>query len=155
MSAIQRLLATAIGVGFVLAGSVITASAADRPAKATPRQAPKIYLVSPNSVNLRTQPNIILTGQNLAATTQVAVGGRPATTLEAPDPNHLLVQLPADLHDGSYTLTASNGDQSATADDLLIIQAASPLDRNTMLIVIGGIALLLLAARLARFQTFE
>jgi hypothetical protein len=155
MSAVRRLLATAIGLGFLLAGSVITAAAADRPAKATPRQAPKIYLVSPTTVNLRNQPNIVLTGQNLAATTQVAVGGRPATTLEAPDPNHLLVQLPADLHDGSYTLTASNGDLSATADDLLIIQAASPLDRNTMLVVIGGIVLLLLAARLARFQTFE
>lgn len=148
----RRLVTAAMLLGFAMAGTVITAAAADRPA--VRKLAPKIYIVSPTKVNLRTQPNVVLTGQNLLATTQVVVGGRPATTLDAPDPNHLLVKLPEDLADGTYILEASNGDATAMADDMLTVQAGGMLDRNGMLVVIGGMALLLLAARLARFQTF-
>lgn len=150
----RRLLTIAMLVGFVLACTVISAAAADRPAAAMPMRAPRIFLVSPAKVNLRVQPNIVLTGQYLAVTTQVVVGGRPATTIESPDPNHLLIKLPEDLQDGTYILQASNGDATSTADQMLTVQAGSPLDRQTMLVVVGGVVLLLLAGRLARFQTF-
>jgi methionine-rich copper-binding protein CopC len=153
MGSARRVLTTAILLGFAMACTVITVAASDRPVAAH-KPAPKIYLVSPARVNLQNQPNVVLTGQNLAATTQVVVGGRAATTLEAPDANHLLVKLPSDLADGTYMLEASNGDATSMADAMLTVQASGMLDRNSMLIVFGGVALLLLAARLARFQTF-
>jgi hypothetical protein len=150
----RRLLAAAMLLGFALAGTVTTAGAVDRPNAPLLRQTPKIFLVSPAKVNLKVQPNVVLTGQNLAVTTKVVIGGRPATTIEAPDPNHLMVQVPADLEDGTYILQASNGDLSSTADEMLTVQAGAMLDQKTMLLVFGGILLLLLAARLAHFQTF-
>ncbi len=150
----RRLLATAMLVGFALPCTVITAGAIDHPTATLLRKTPKIFLVSPTKVNLKTQPNIVLTGQNLAATTRVVIGGRLATTIDAPDPNHLMVQVPADLEDGTYILQASNGDLSSTADEMLTVQAGTTLDQKTMLIVFGGVLLLLLAARLAKFKTF-
>jgi IPT/TIG domain-containing protein len=150
----RRLLATAMLVGFALAGTVTTAGAIDHPTATLLRKTPKIFLVSPTKVNLTIQPNIVLTGQNLAATTRVVIGGRLATTIDAPDPNHLMVQVPADLEDGTYILQASNGDLSSTADEMLTVQAGTTLDQKTMLIVFGGVLLLLLAARLAKFKTF-
>ncbi len=150
----RRLLAAAMLLGFALACTVTTAGAVDHPTAALLRKAPKIFLVSPARVNLKTQPNVVLTGQNLAATTRVVIGGRAATTIDAPDQNHLMIQVPADLEDGTYILQASNGDLSSTADEMLTVQAGAMLDQKTMLLVFGGIVLLLLAARLARFETF-
>ena|SRR2546428_9730707 len=150
----RRLLAAAMLLGFALECTVVTAGAGDYPTAALLRKTPKIFLVSPTRVNLKIQPNIVLTGQNLAATTRVVIGGRLATTIDAPDLNHLMVQVPADLEDGTYILQASNGELSSTADEMLTVQAGTTPDQKTMLIVFGGIVLLLLAARLARFQTF-
>jgi hypothetical protein len=65
-----------------------------------------------------------------------------------------MVQVPADLEDGTYILQASNGDLSSTADEMLTVKAGTMLDQKTMLIVVGAILMLLLAARLAHFQTF-
>lgn len=149
-----RLLTAAMLLGLGLAWTAITAAAADHPAPVRLKQAPRIFLISPTKVNLRVQPNIVLTGQNLAPTTQVVVGGHPATTLDAPDSNHLLVQLPPDLGDGTYVLQASNGDAVSTADEMLTVQAASPIDQRNMLMLVGSGLLVLLAARLARFHTF-
>ncbi len=150
----RRLLAATMLVGFALACTVTTAGAVDHPSAALPRRTPKIFMVSPATVNLKVQPNIVLIGQNLAATTRVVIGGRAATTIDAPDANHLMVQVPADLEDGTYILQASNGDLSSTADEMLTVKAGTMIDQKTMLIVVGAIVLLLLAARLAHFQTF-
>lgn len=151
---VARLLAVTILAGVALACMALTAAAADNPRPVPVRGAPRIFLVSPAKVNLRVQPNIVITGQNLGATTQIQVGGHPATTVEAPDANHLLVKLPADLTDGTYVIQASNGDAVSTADQMLTVQAGSPLDQMNMLLMFGGGVLVLLAARLARFQTF-
>lgn len=148
-----RLLAAAALLGLALAWTAVGVAAADHPTAAL-KNAPKIFLVSPTKVNLKVQPNVVITGQNLASTTRVAVGGHPATTVEAPDSNHLLVQIPADLADGVYIIQASNGDAISTADQTLTVQAGSPLDQMNMLLLAGGGLLVLLAARLARFQTF-
>lgn len=154
MNVARRLLAATMLLGFALACTVTTAGAVDHPTAALQRKTPKIFMVSPATVNLKVQPNIVLTGQNLAATTRVVIGGRAATTVDAPDANHLMVQLPADLEDGTYLLQASNGDLSSTADEMLTVKAGTTLDQKTVLIVFGAIVLLLLAARLAHFQTF-
>lgn len=151
---VARLLTTAMLLGSAMACTAITAAAADHPTVTHLKGAPRIFLVSPTKVNLKVQPNIVLTGQNLAATTRVAVGGHPATTVDAPDSNHLLIQLPADLTDGTYVIEASNGDAVSTADQMLTVQAGGPFDRMSMLLMLGGGLLVLLAARLARFQTF-
>ena len=150
----RRLLAATMLLGFALACTVTTAGAVDHPTAAIPRKTPKIFMVSPATVNLRVQPNIVLIGQNLATTTRVVIGGRAATTVDAPDANHLMVQVPADLEDGTYILQASNGDLSSTADEMLTVKAGTMLDQKTILIVVGAILMLLLAARLAHFETF-
>ena len=154
MNAGRRLLASAMLVGFALASTALAAAAADRPATATVPKTPRIYLVAPTRINLKTQPNVVLTGQYLAPTTRVVFGGRPATTLEAPDPNHLLVKVPSDLEDGTYILQASNGTATTTADEMITVQAGSMMDRQTLLILAGGLLLLLLCTRLARYRTF-
>ena len=56
--------------------------------------APLVFQVNPAKVNPTTQTNIVIIGQHLSATTKVQVGGHPATTVEAPDPQTLLVKLP-------------------------------------------------------------
>jgi IPT/TIG domain len=150
----RRLLVATMLLGFALACTVTSAAAVDHPTAAVPRKTPKVFMVSPATINLKVQPNIVLIGQNLATTTRVVIGGRPATTIEAPDTNHLMVQVPADLEDGTYILQASNGDLSSTADEMLTVKAGTMIDQKTMLIVVGAIVLLLLAARLAHFQTF-
>ncbi len=151
---VGRLLTAAVLLGFALACTAITAAAADHPAPVVLKKAPRIFLISPTKVNLKVQPNIVLTGQNLAPTTRVVIGGHPATTIDAPDSSHLLVQLPPDLEDGTYVLQASNGDAVSTADEMLTVQAAGPIDRMNVLLLVGGGLLVLLAARLAHFQTF-
>jgi methionine-rich copper-binding protein CopC len=154
MNAGRRLLAATMLLGFALACTVTTAGAVDHPTVAKLRQTPKVFMVSPATVNLKVQPNIVLIGQNLATSTRVVIGGRAATTIDAPDTNHLMVQVPADLEDGTYILQASNGDLSSTADEMLTVKAGTTIDQKSMLIVVGAIVLLLLAARLAHFQTF-
>jgi hypothetical protein len=154
MNVARRLLAATMLLGFALACTVTTAGAVDHPTAAIPRKTPKVFMVSPATINLKIQPNIVLIGQNLATTTRVVIGGRAATTIDAPDPNHLMVQVPPDLEDGTYLLQASNGDLSSTADAMLTVKAGTMLDQKTMLIVFGSIVLLLLAARLAHFETF-
>src|SRR5256885_9917798 len=52
-----------------------------------------IYQVNPTKVNPTVQPNIMILGQHLTPASTVQVGGRAATTVQAPDTYHLLVKL--------------------------------------------------------------
>src|SRR5579864_1404149 len=58
---------------------------------------PLIFQVNPIKVDPTVQPNIMILGQHLTPTSTVQVGGRLATTVQAPDSYHLLVKLPDNL----------------------------------------------------------
>ena len=79
------------------------------------------------------------------------VGGRPATTVQAPDTYHLLIKLPDNLSQGSYSVAVTNEGGTATATDELVVDA-SGTQPSTMLMLVGGgiLILLVLVMRLAR-----
>lgn len=139
--------------------SLVAAEASSKPTAAKPatpaRLAPQIFQVTPVKVVLRLQPNIMILGQNLTATTRVEVGARPAETLDASDSYHLLVKLPADLPVGSYLIRVTNEAGTVTADDRLQIDGGGPeLSNMTFLLVGGFLALFVLVMRLARTPSF-
>jgi hypothetical protein len=108
-------------------------------------------MINPNRVNLQTQPNIILQGQNLTPSTQVVVGNQPATIVQA-DGYSMVVQLPSTLQNGTYQVEVSNEAGTAMADDPLIVDdtPAGP-SQPVLLLGIGGLgALLILLMRMAR-----
>ena len=126
-------------------------AAAPRPAKAPAALAPQIYQLSPIKVNPTVQPNIMILGQHLTAATTVQVGGRPATTVQAPDAYHLLVKLPDNLSQGSYWVEVTNEGGTAMATDELVVDDSGSMPSNLQMLAGGGFLLLLvLVMRLAR-----
>ena len=123
--------------------------AAPRPAPVS--LAPQIYQLNPVKVNPTVLPNIMILGQHLTPTTTVQVGGRPATTVQVPDANHLLMKLPENLAQGSYLVAVTNEAGTATASDQLVIDDTGTHPSTMMMLVGGGFLLLLvLVMRLAR-----
>jgi hypothetical protein len=118
--------------------------------KATPLP-PQIYQLNPTKVNPTVQPNIMILGQHLTPASTVEVGGRPATTVQAPDANHLLVKLPDNLSHGSYMVEVTNEAGTAIATDPLVVDDSGSQPSNLQYFVVGGAFLLLvLVMRLAR-----
>ena len=112
---------------------------------------PQIYQLNPTKVNPTVQPNIMILRQYLTPASTVEVGGRPATTVQVPDPNHLLVKLPDNLAHGSYTVEVRNEAGTAVASDPLVIDDSGSQPSSLQYFVIGGAFLLLvLVMRLAR-----
>ncbi|MDQ6710029.1 MAG: IPT/TIG domain-containing protein, partial [Candidatus Dormibacteraeota bacterium] len=112
---------------------------------------PQVFLVNPVRVNPIKQPNIIITGQYLSVRTTVQVGGRPATTIESPDPQTLLVQLPTDLTKGSYAVSVTNEAGTAVADERLVVDDSGTAPSTLTMVAGAGFLLLFgLVARLAR-----
>lgn len=122
------------------------------PAPARPNSPPpQIYQLSPLKVNPTVQPNIMILGQHLTPGSNVHVGGRPATTVQAPDSYHLLVKLPDNLSQGSYLVEVTNEAGTAMASDALVVDDSGTQPSNLMMLVGGGCLLLLvLVMRLAR-----
>lgn len=128
--------------------------AVPQPARAT--AAPLIFQINPAKVNPTLQPNIMILGQHLTPASTVQVGGRPATTVEAPDPNHLLVKLPDNLSQGSYIIEVRNEAGTAVASDPLVVDNSGPQPSTMNYLAIGGfLALLMLVMRLARTPGFR
>ena len=124
---------------------------APRPMKVPVNLAPQIYQLSPIKVNPTVQPNIMILGQHLTAATTVQVGGRPATTVQAPDAYHLLVKLPDNLSQGSYLVEVTNEAGTAMASDELVVDGSGTMPTNLQILAGGGLLLLLvLVMRLAR-----
>jgi len=112
---------------------------------------PQIYQVTPAKVNPTNQPNIMILGQHLTAASIVQVGGRPATTVQAADTYHMLVRLPDNLAQGTYSIAVTNEAGTATATDQLVVDDPNTAPSPMMLLGGGGILLLLvLVMRLAR-----
>jgi len=112
---------------------------------------PQIYQVNPIKVNPTTQPNIMILGQHLTPASTVQVGGRPAVTVQAPDSYHLLVKLPDNLLQGSYSVEVTNEAGSAMATDQLVVDDSGSQPSSMMMLVGGGLlVLLVLVMRLAR-----
>jgi len=111
---------------------------------------PQIYQLNPSKINQTLQPNIMILGQHLTPASTVQVGGRLATTVQAPDSYHLLVKLPDNLSRGTYSVEVTNEAGTAMASDQLVVDDGSQ-PSNMMLLVGGGVLLLLaLLMRLAR-----
>src|SRR2546423_2959613 len=112
---------------------------------------PQIYQLNPIKVNPTVQPNIMILGQHLTPASTVQVGGRPATTVQAPDANHLLVKLPDNLSHGSYIVAVTNEAGTAVATDPLVVDDSGNGPSNLHYLVVGGFFLLLvLVMRMAR-----
>jgi IPT/TIG domain len=112
---------------------------------------PQIYQVNPTKVNPTVQPNIMILGQHLTPASTVQVGGRAATTVQAPDTYHLLVKLPDNLSQGSYSVEVTNEAGTAKAADELVVDDPG-FQPSTMMTLAGGgfLILLVLVMRLAR-----
>jgi hypothetical protein len=112
---------------------------------------PQIYQVNPIKVNPTVQPNIMILGQHLTPASIVEVGGRAAVTVQAPDSYHLLVKLPDNLSQGSYTVEVTNEAGSTMATDELVVDESGSQPTTMLMLVGGGLLLLLvLVMRLAR-----
>jgi len=121
------------------------------PARATAALPPEIFQLNPVKVNPAVLPNIMILGQHLTPATTVQVGGRPATTVQVPDANHLLMKLPENLAQGSYSVAVTNEAGTALASDQLVIDDTGTQPSTLMMLVGGGFLLLLmLVMRLAR-----
>jgi hypothetical protein len=164
MASIRRLAAGGLTAALALAFTTLPAHAATKhlaTATAKPVPAglakratllpPQIYQVNPSKVNPTVQPNIMILGQHLTPASTVQVGGRLATTVQAPDAYHLLVKLPDNLAQGSYSIEVTNEAGTAMATDQLVVDGSSSMPSTTLMLVGGGlVALLLLVMRLAR-----
>src|SRR6267378_2524768 len=81
----------------------------------------------------------------------VQVGGRPATTVQATDTYHMLVKLPDNLAQGSYSIEVTNEAGTTTASDELVVDNPGFTPSNMLLLSGGGLLILLvLVMRLAR-----
>ena len=159
MTAVRRLAAAGLATMTALVVISLPAMAATKPVTrpATPAPArpaaalPQIYQLNPVKVNPSVLPNIMILGQHLTPATTVQVGGRPATTVQVPDANHLLMKLPENLAQGSYSVAVTNEAGTALASDQLVIDDTGTHPSNLMMLVGGGFLLLLmLVMRLAR-----
>ena len=128
-----------------------TRPAAPAPARPTAILPPLVFQLNPVKVNPTVLPNIMILGQHLTPGTTVQVGGRPATTIQVPDANHLLMKLPENLAQGTYSVAVTNEAGTTLASDALVIDDPS-LHPSTMMMLVGGglLLLLLLVMRLAR-----
>ena len=163
MAALRRLAAGGLTTLLALALTSLPAYATTKraPTAARPTPAgqakkaavlpPQIYQVNPIKVNPTVQPNIMILGQHLTPASTVQVGGRAATTVQAPDTYHLLVKLPDNLSQGSYSVEVTNEAGSATATDELVVDDPG-FQPSTMTMLAGGgfLVLLVLVMRLAR-----
>jgi hypothetical protein len=159
MTAARRLAAGGLAI-VALALSSLPAYAATKKPTPTARPVapvrtavlpPQIYQVTPAKLNPTTQPNIMILGQHLTAASTVQVGGRPATTVQATDTYHMLVKLPSNLAQGSYSIEVTNEAGSATASDQLVVDDPGLQPTNMMYLGGAGIFILLvLVMRLAR-----
>jgi IPT/TIG domain-containing protein len=112
---------------------------------------PQIFQVTPAKVNPTTQPNIMILGQHLTPASTVQVGGRPATTVQASDTYHMLVKLPDNLAQGSYSIVVTNEAGTATASDQLVVDDPGFQPSNMLMLSGAGLLILLvLMMRLAR-----
>jgi len=133
MTALRRVAAAGLASLTVLVLMTVPAMAATRPtaparpttppapARATRALPPEIFQLNPVKVNPAVLPNIMILGQHLTPATTVQVGGRPATTVQVPDANHLLMKLPENLAQGSYSVAVTNEGGTALASDQLVI----------------------------------
>src|SRR5256884_2751442 len=138
MAAALRLLAGGLATVLAFALTTAPAHAATRrtpTAKPTPASQvkkaptilpPQIYQLNPLKVNPTVQPNIMIFGQYMTPATTAHVGGRPATTVQVPDANHLLVKLPDNLSQGSYVVEVTNEAGTATARDAPLVGEPPP-----------------------------
>jgi hypothetical protein len=167
MTAARRLAAGGLATMMALALTSLPAHAGTKPAAKpaaptrpaampTPVRAvgvllPQIYQLNPIKVNPTVLPNIMIVGQHLTPATTVQVGGRPATTVQVPDANHLLMKLPENLSQGSYLVAVTNEAGTTTSSDELVIDDPG-LHLSTMTMLAGGgfLLLLVLVMRLAR-----
>jgi hypothetical protein len=163
MTALRRLAAGGLTTLLALALTSLPAYAATKRATPTPKPTPpgqvkkaavlppQIYQVNPTKVNPTVQPNIMILGQHLTPASTVQVGGRPATTVQAPDTYHLLVKLPENLSQGSYSVEVTNEAGTAMATDELVVDDPG-FQPSTMTMLAGGgfLVLLVLVMRLAR-----
>ena len=163
MTALRRVAAAGLASLTALVLMTVPAMAATRPtaparpttppapAKATAALPPEIFQLNPIKVNPAVLPNIMILGQHLTPATTVQVGGRPATTVQVPDANHLLMKLPENLAQGSYSVAVTNEAGTALASDQLVIDDTGTQPSTLMMLVGGGFLLLLmLVMRLAR-----
>jgi len=161
MTAARRLAAGGLTMVALALTSLPAYAAVKRPAP-TPKPAapvpvktallpPQIYQVTPAKVNPTIQPNIMILGQHLTAASTVQVGGRPAITVQATDTYHMLVKLPDNLAQGSYSIEVTNEAGTATASDQLVVDDPGFQPSNMMYLGGAGILILLvLVMRLAR-----
>jgi hypothetical protein len=71
--------------------------------------------------------------------------------VQAPDTYHLLVKLPDNLAQGSYSVEVTNEAGTATATDELVVDSAGSQPSTLMMLAGGGLlVLLVLVMRLAR-----
>jgi len=163
MTALRRVAAAGLASLTALVLMTVPAMAATRPtvpsrpttppapARATAVLPPEIFQLNPVKVNPAVLPNIMILGQHLTPATTVQVGGRPATTVQVPDANHLLMKLPENLAQGSYSVAVTNEAGTALASDQLVIDDTGTQPSTLMMLVGGGFLLLLmLVMRLAR-----
>jgi hypothetical protein len=162
MGALRRLAAGGVASLFALLLAGQPAFAATRKTTPTPKPVPpvaakpvvlppQIYQITPTKVNPTVQPNVMILGQHLSTSNTVAVGGRPATTIQAPDTNHLLVKLPDNLSHGSYTIEVTNEAGTAIASDPLVVDdGGGDLSTLQYVAIAGALILLVLLMRLAR-----
>jgi hypothetical protein len=163
MAALRRLAAGGLTTLLALALTSLPAYAATKRTPTTakptpPGQAkkaavlpPQIYQVNPIKVNPTVQPNIMILGQHLTPASTVQVGGRAATTVQALDTYHLLVKLPDNLSQGSYSVEVTNEAGSAMATDELVVDDPGFQPSTMMTLAAGGfLVLLVLVMRLAR-----
>src|SRR5438132_14172363 len=166
MAVARRLLASGLATVLALALPMVPAQAATRRPIPTPKPTPalikkaptvippQIYQLNTLNVNPTVQPNIMILGQYMTPATTAHVGGRPATTVQVPDANHLLVKLPDNLSQGSYVVEVTNEAGTAIASDALVVDE-SPGPSNMMYLMGGGfLVLLVLVMRLARTPSF-
>lgn len=114
-------------------------------------RAPEVFQVNPTKVDPTVQPNIMIIGQFLTPATRVQVGTRQATTIQVPDPNHLLVKLPDNLTRGTYPIQVTNEVGSVMATDSLVVDSTGDQPTSLSYLIGGGfIGFLLLVMRLAR-----
>ena len=163
MAPLRRLAAGGLTTLLALALTSVPAYAATKRAPATPKPVapgqlkktivlpPQIFQVNPTKVNPTVQPNIMILGQHLTPASTVQVGGRAATTVQASDTYHLLVKLPDNLSQGSYSVEVTNEAGTAKAADELVVDDPG-FQPSTMMTLAGGgfLVLLMLVMRLAR-----
>ncbi len=148
MAVARRLLGT--GAMLIVAVSLTSHAAQAAGGSSRAAGAPRVFQVSPTKVNPHVHKNLMLAGQNLSASTQVRVGGYAAATVEATDAYHLLVRLPEELPQGTYMVEATNEAGTTTAEEPIVVQSESGMNRMTLIYGSGFMALLMLVARAAR-----